>query len=186
MKNKIEIIIAVLLLCNVECFAQRAKASESKLLAIHKSDIQNSPYIVEGKVIKQECFYGKKGWGILTCNVIQISKIYKGSPNIQLGTIKVITDQGGQIGNEIQQVNDGGPFLYTGTTYIIFCKDADSGMTHQLQTDNLPTLMPIDEPVIYKTAGTLKWDMTWYKLNDLYTFFSENGVTVSPADSTKY
>ena len=193
-----KIVIALLLICSYSLSeAQQIQRTPSEELQLHKNCIKGAQYIFEGTVIKQECFYGRKGSGVLTCSVIQITKIYKGSPQINLGTIKVITKQGGQVGNgPAEEMSDGGPSLNKGATYIVFGKLADTSQAYQMLTDNNLTMVNIDFPVRYQGKDAAIWRTTMYKnINDLYALFKENGLTVeaaaqqqseSPADSTKH
>jgi hypothetical protein len=142
--------------------------------------IKSASFIYEGKVTQQECFYGKgRGGGILTCSVMQITKIYKGSPEIKIGTIKVITRQGGQVGNYSETPLDSGPWLIKNGIYFIFGKPADSTILHHMPTDNSITLVLIDAPIHYMGKGTAVWDdIKFNTLDSLYSVFKANGLKV--------
>ena len=62
-----------------------------------ESRILESSTIVEGKVIKQQAFWGESQRIIYTSNLIEIYKVFKGT--IEENTIEVITT-GGRIDNE--------------------------------------------------------------------------------------
>lgn len=154
--------------------------TQAELLDVHTKEISNSAYIFEGKIIKQTL---KKGT-LLTCNVIKITKIYKGSPGITLGTIKVFTEQS-------PNAKDGWKGLSNGSTYIIFGNPGDTASFHSIVTDN-PFSISLIDYVFYPSPTTARWDATLYNsLDDLYTFFNQNGLTVqvqqtTPADSTRH
>jgi hypothetical protein len=59
--------------------------------------VAESAIIVEGKVIKQETFYGEKNGLIYTNNLIEIYRVFKG--DIQQQTIELVT-MGGVLGDE--------------------------------------------------------------------------------------
>jgi hypothetical protein len=195
MKTKMGVITVVFIIfCNLFCYAQQIILTPQQRLAAQKECIESYPYIFEGKVIQQQ---GKKG-RTSTCSVISITKIFKGSSQIKLGTIKVFTEQG-------INIHDGETGLSKGSTYIIFGKPSGSNEFQSIVTDN-SILLTIDEPIIfskkiYKNSKTnsidttaVQWGQTTYKtLYELYAYLKENGLTVQeevaqptmPADTTK-
>ena len=197
-----KIITVASVLCSYSSFAQQVSFTAKEQSEIHSKFIKSAAYIFEGKVISQECFSGGGRWGVLTCSVIQITKIYKGSPQIKLGTIKVITSQGGHLPNETieaAEFDGGGVALDKGGSYIILGNNAPSTMLHTMQADNDVTVTDIgnDNPV-YFNRGNPVWGQTRYTTQDsLYSFFRVNGLTIqdqigqtqqpnSPSDSTKH
>jgi hypothetical protein len=207
----IETVIIIICFCSA-CYSQQANLSASQELARHKRSINNTAYIFEGKVTQQECYYGKNK-EILTCSVISINKIFRGSPQIKLGNIKVITKQFGRIGDNISHVNidDKGVGLSKGSTYIIFGRPAYSYMLvdKMITTDDTITLTTMDceDPIVFSEkisknnnmvssdSSSAQWSRKSHfnTLDELYSFLKENGLSVQeeveqttmPADTTK-
>jgi hypothetical protein len=164
------------------CYAQKMHLTSEQVLALQKEDIKNTPYIFEGKVI-QEVKSGEQ----LTCSVIQITKIYRGNPQIKLGTIKVITEQN-------INTKDGDPGLSQGS-YIIFGRTDNTNTFSSVAADNTITISLADISVAIFDRGynrsTARWGPAKYNsIDSLYSFFRTNGLTVqeevSKADSTKH
>jgi len=182
---------------SLACNAQQAYLSPSQELAYHIKSIDTTSYIFEGTVTNQKGYYSRKG-EVLTCNTVQIGKIYRGSPKIKLGSIKVITFGGNIGGSDIiaPQITDQGPTsLRKGTTYIIFSKPAYSTMIVDTMavTDNSIVLTRTDcvAPIIfppkkYRNGHLIpidypaaQWDNTKYKtMDELNSFLKDNGLTV--------
>jgi hypothetical protein len=161
---------AFIIFCNSFCYAQMVDVSPSR-------QIKYSKFIFEGNVTQQECFYVGR-YGVLTCNVVQITKIYKGRSQIKLGSIKVISMQGGRVGNYTDQPSDVGPGLSKGKNYIFLGKMlTDSTMLHKMATDNSITVLLSD--CISLSGNSAVWDRTQYgTLDDLYSVFKANGLRV--------
>ena len=83
----------------------------------------HSPYIFEGKVVSQYYYFTKER-EIRTCSTVKICKIFSGFGSINLGTVNVITDQSGCIGDLCVGVSDGGPSVSVGHDYLFFTRDA--------------------------------------------------------------
>lgn len=179
-------------------------------LAKHQRDLKITPYVFEGTITRQECYNNKKG-EMWTCTIFQITKIFKGNPQIKLGSIKVVTFQS----VPGMKVMDGGPELGKKGTYVILGRPADSSMLNDkmIATYNSIILCPYYGVIeiysdIYNHGKLVeqshaeweggRWNPgTSYKsLEDLYAFFKENGLTVQeevkqskqlivPADSIK-
>jgi hypothetical protein len=186
MKITTRIFTAVLIIfCYSLSQAQMGAYTPSQWTEMHKKSINNASYIFEGTVIQQKCYYAKRG-EIFTCSIIQITKIFKGSIQLKLGTIKVLTYQGGQVDKNGPKsiVYDGGG-LGKGKEHlcIIFGITATDGLPldstalQSMITNNNLMLNMID--VIGFTSSGPQWGETNYKTTDsLYSFFKENGVTV--------
>jgi hypothetical protein len=111
-----------------------------------------------------------------------------------LGTIKVISDQGGPG----QKVFDGGEALDIGNTYIVFGTSADSTMFHSMSmsVDNPITVdrMTSDQPIRITGKNSAWWFPQKFTLDSIHSFFNENGLVIqqeiktikSTADSTKH
>jgi hypothetical protein len=200
--NKI-IATVIIIFCNLFCYSQYQLSDSQKVLMqqhelkVSLSSIQKAPYIFEGTVTHQENYYNKNG-EMLTCTVISITKIFKGNPQIKLGSIKVITDQGGTIEGHTEKSLDDGSGLSKNGTYIIFGKTTGTANINDkmITTDNLLTLDCIDHIDFIRGGASWGWhNPTNYKtLDDLYAFLKENGLSVqeeieqqqtTPADSTK-
>ena|ERR1700721_3094488 len=185
MKTQKKFVIAfVIIFCHSFCYSQQRHPSASRELEQHKKSINTTAYIFLGSVTQQQNYYGKNK-EILTCSIISITKIFKGTPQIKLGSIKVITSQGGHIGNIYARLADDGRgiTLSNGATYIIFGRQAYPYMLADTMTttDNtlILTTMGCDNPVVFSGNNSARWGYTSYKtLDELYSFFKENGVTV--------
>jgi hypothetical protein len=181
----------VIILYHSFCIAQQKRFTASQWVGIEKKCIESAAYIFEGTVTSQECYYAKNK-AILTCSVMQITKIYKGNTQLKLGTIKVLTYQSGRVKNGGSiRVNDAGPGLGRGH-YIFFGKLADSSwiVDNMVATDNSIILTIAGYPIVFLGNDGAQWGGTQYKtLDELYAFFKENGLKVEeqtvPADSTK-
>jgi hypothetical protein len=106
-------------------YAQQDSLSAEQMLGEHKKYIKNAEYVFEGTVTQQKDYNGKNQ-AIKTC-IIQINKIFKGSPQLKLGSIKVVIWQGPAKTNGINQsmmnVDEGyWVFPVNGGSYIIFAR----------------------------------------------------------------
>ena len=109
--------------------------------------ITNADYIFEGKVIYSAPYYNHAQNIIYTDNIIQISKIFKGS--LLCGTVEVITS-GGQIGDVILTNSHLIP-LQVGNTGIFLCgaNDKELPATQAMTPDNANALGMIYENQSY-------------------------------------
>ncbi len=189
-------------------FAQ-LELTPAQELAWHKRTMKDFGYIFEGVVTQQVC-YLIKNKRMYTYSVISILKIFKGSPKIKLGSIKVITDQGGTVvdstANNASMLlieNDfdgGGEALCSGKKYIIFGAPADSIMLidKMITTDNSLVLFT-SNPITFinstvKRGGRIyhldrpaaTWDDTQFKtLDELYAYLKENGSLIIQEEVVK-
>jgi len=186
------------------CGAQYIHLTKSQWDTEHKKLISRVPFIVEGTVIRQSMFTSQNGQ-LLTCSILRIDKIYKGTAQIIIGTIKIITFQsGGSV-----TVSDMGEGLYVNQSYIVLGSQADSShlSKNMLQTDNIATIYLNDQidlvdstqndftkkrnPSIIVSDTTsksntvthhyiaAKWDRVGYKsMEELYEFFKSSGITI--------
>jgi len=94
-----------------------------------KNYAKTMSYIFEGAVIKQGYSPGK----VAIFNIMKITKIYKGSPQLKVGDIKVVSWGPG---------DDVPPGLSNGGEYIVFGKTADSKKFDNpaITTDNINSL----------------------------------------------
>ena len=178
--------------------AQQIEMNSKDILKLQKTKLNNSTFIFEGVVTNQQCYHSAHG--IATCSVVQITKIFKGSEQIKLGTIKIVTLQGGKItdnqGNitEIAGMpsDDTRPMITKGMTYIIFGNLADSSLWGSsespaltIKTDNNQIILSDDRigldlknhnknPKIYPDV-TSWWGTHFKSLDSLYSFLKENG-----------
>src|ERR1035437_518183 len=118
------------------CHAQSMYRSPSEQLAHNQSALKNTAFIFEGIAVQQKSYRTKQGAN-LTCSVIKITKIFKGNPQIKLGSIKVITDQGS---SEDEWA------IGMGFTYILMGNLADSSIlaSDMTATDNPTVLLPTE------------------------------------------
>jgi hypothetical protein len=175
----------IAIFCYSFCNAQQDRATTAQWAMEHAKEIKSTSYIIEGTIIQQKKFHAPNH-EVFTCSVILITRIYKGSPELKLGTIKVLLD------DEYAEVNgglaaityDAGRItLNKGGTYVIlgaptaFNPD-DTSMIHSMITDNTITLALAADPVVIGKT-TAQWDETTYSpVDSLYSFFKENGITV--------
>jgi hypothetical protein len=178
--------IVLLIFSHSFCYAQQDVPSAEQCLFSHKGQIKDTAYIFEGTVIKQKHFKARNN-EFMTCNIISIAKIYKGSPKIKLGTIKVIVSDGRYESNGfVMNVADGGGYSLgdKGSTYILFTRLADSYMLVDSAgtVDNMSILTTYgcDYPVVISDKDSANWYGTpqFKTLDDIETFFKENGLTV--------
>jgi hypothetical protein len=184
--NKKSIYIAIILaiICCSFCIGQKITLTPAQELWASKEDIKNSTYIFEGTVIKQKRILDLN-YEVYTCNIITITKIYRGGPKLKIGTVKVIIDNGmtEQNGFIVKVEDFEGMEISKNQTYIIFAKatafkSADSNSVDSIVTDNSITLALADIPVTF-IGQSAKWGQTVYKtLDELSAFFKENGLTV--------
>jgi hypothetical protein len=185
MKTKIKLIIAVSsILCYSFSVAQVVQLTPAQAMEEHKNEIGSTAYIFEGKVTQKK-YYNGKNQVVTTC-IIQITKIFKGSPQLKLGSIKVITKQAVKNGGIIVTPTDEGYVVPINKedTYIIFCRPVNSSWcVDSTATDNNIALTTwdggLDDPIIISGDS-----VNWYNTpqlktkEDVYSFFKENGVTV--------
>jgi hypothetical protein len=144
-------------------------------LAFQQRQLKGCAYIIEGTITQQKSYNGKTGR--MMCSVIQITKIFRGSPQIKLGSIKIITNQ------YSKNVADASPNIGKGH-YIIFGTPTKSSLPIDtiFTTDNLLILQASASDWVTFTGSGAQWGwrkVTYYKtLDSLYSFFKENGLTV--------
>jgi hypothetical protein len=206
--NTTKKIIAVLIFISCSCFSYAQgcgtidERDPKQRLAQQKLVISNSTFIFEGTVTNQKCYRQSPNGTILTCSTIEITKILKGSGQITLGTIKVITEQGGSIPeehpNNEEYIAERGPIggsLRIGKgTYIIFAPLADSSLlgssnspARTIATDNtvilgLYNVIGFDYASIKKHPNNPDlfpvvnwWGSKFQSKDELYTFLKDNG-----------
>jgi hypothetical protein len=177
------IIVTLLISCYSFCHAQvQVQATPEQWKGVEKEMIRKSAYIFEGTVIQGKYYNGKKQQ--VWTDIVQITKIYKGSPKIKLGSIKIIVGQSGPKGN-ISMVSSGGggASMSKNGTYIILGRLADSlWLVDSTKTDNNITVTSLGStnyPVVIYGNKSAQWGQARYKtLDSLYSFFKENGLTV--------
>jgi hypothetical protein len=172
--------------------AQQVSVTPAQMIEEHKKEISNTAFIFEGIVIQQKQYNGKKQ--LVTTCIIQITKIFKGSPQLKVGSIKLVTKQRDKSGDLISIPSDEGYMvpISKGSTYIIFARPAGSWAVDSTITDNTITLTSwygLDYPIIVHNNDAVSWyDTPQFKTKeDVYSFFKENGLTVQEqaADSAK-
>lgn len=198
MKNTYRVIgygrITLILLCLFHYSiteGQQLRLSKAEWAIEHKKIIATSPYIFEGAIIHQDHDY--VGWDY---NIFKITKIFKGSSELKLGTIRLLSYGGG---------DDGPPRLSNGGKYIIFAEPVTK--TFQAITENAITLKWIDhveftspyydntrkqylsanqrdsmkktELILGISKTPAKWENIYYSsIDSVYSFFQENGLKV--------
>lgn len=192
--KQIFIIAMIAILHNTYSKAQIVALTPSESEMEHKRYLPNAHYIFEGKVINRKHYQGKNV-DVITC-IIQITKIYKGSPQINLGTVKVTIDQY-IVSNgftSIPSETGGSTDLNKGGTYIVFCTDATKPwIADSTTTDNRLTLTicGLDSPIIVNPANNaVNWFQTpqFKTISDIEAFFKTNGITIeqeAPTGSVK-
>jgi len=177
-------------------YAQQVQVTPAQWLEEHKKEMNNTPYIFEGTVTQQNHYNGTKQ-AITTC-ILQITKIFKGNPQLNLGTIKVVTWQGAPVINGMMSgsTSDEGYMVPIGKggTYIIFGRIVGSGWcVDSTVTDNSVTLTTwgTDYSIVISKDSVSWYGTPQFKTKeDIYSFFQENGVSIqeqaTPSDSTKH
>ena len=152
----------------------------------------HSAFIFEGRAISQK-IYRARGY-VLTCTTIQIARIFKGSPQIKLGSIKIITEQGGVVeGEDIPSIEPSeiGAYISSEQTGLIFADIADTSLVgtvnspaRMVTTDNSQVLFAGDiirydfkehdkTPKISPLANW--WGAKFNSLDELYAYLKDNG-----------
>jgi hypothetical protein len=181
------------LVCYLFSQGQNNPNSASQNTTKHQNALKRSAYIFEGSITEQENYHGKRSGGmLLTCTVMQITKIFKGSPQIKLGSIKVITMQD-------KRVQDGSnAALGKSGNYIVIGNVADSAdlNSNMTLTDNFITVSSSNIVVLSQGINnehTAQWEggrwspgTSYNSVDSLYSFFRQNGITIQEqVDSTK-
>ena len=166
----------VFIFCNSLCEAQQVQATPAQWAEVEKKMIESRAYIFEGSVIQQ--FTNWKA--SLTCCVVKITKIYKGNPQIKLGTIKVITEA------EYPNAQDGDIGLGKGAIYVIFGNPTNSSVFDSIVADN-SIILTANNSIIFLSDNSAQWGTNFYRpLDSLYSVFKRYGLTVQEQiDTTK-
>jgi hypothetical protein len=150
--EKFTTVLFIVLSCSL-CQAQMIGIDSANAPNILKNYNQDpNVYVFEGYVThmqKKNIAVSNMGSEMICC-VVQITKIFKGSPEIKLGTIKVLSY--GFNENEAT-VNDFTPPLTEGS-HIIFGRITNSNIFDSNSTDNAPILSCVDRvdfPSYYDT-----------------------------------
>lgn len=203
-----KIIVAVLFIfCSCSSYAQKSGFhTPQDKLKFQKEIMSNTSFIFECKFVSQKRYRPSPNGNILTCSTLEITKIFKGSGQIKLGTIKVISQQGGSIPEEnVREINsDMGQGIGKGN-YIIFGTLADSSKLGNLispaitiATDNSSVLWLVDAIVLYRHLDYYKsnpkckdpekaalnfpvaeWnstEQTFKTIDELYAYLKDNGT----------
>jgi hypothetical protein len=145
----------------------QVQATPAQWVGVEKEMIRSRAFIFEGRVISQSNISKTE----LTCSVIQITKIFKGSPQIKLGTIKILTEQS-------SGMKDGGVGLSKRGTYIIFGNPTNSTIFDSIIADNSITLTA-NNSIVFTGDNSAQWGTNLYKpLDSLYSVFKRNGLMV--------
>jgi hypothetical protein len=184
MKTTKRIITATFIIfCYSFSYGQMVDGTPAQWLGIHKKYINSVSYIFEGTVIKQDYYKGKNQ--VVYTSIIQISKIFKGSPQLKLGSIKVVTAKFVKNGDIIDIPSEGGDGINLNKDgcYIILCRLANSSLSVDTTiTDNTITLTArdCDYPVVISGKDDVSWEGTpqFKTKEDIYSFFKENGLTL--------
>jgi hypothetical protein len=173
MKTMKLIVIFVSIICSCSVgFSQQVQPTPSQWLGVQQKMIKSTAYIFQGTVVQQ---YTKDS-SLLTCSVVKISKIFRGSPEINIGSIKVITEQS-------SHTQDADPGLKVGSTYIIFARNPTSNSFHSITADNLLILKCSDHVNVYNSGA--RWGLSQYKtIDSLYSIFNQNGLSI-PQDTAQ-
>jgi len=195
MKAIIKITVVIIILCSNFTYAQQIRVSAKHQLEYEQKTLKNTPYIFEGVIVNQEYIRGR-----LTCNIVKITKIFKGTPQIMLGSIKIMTrlDAGG---SKII-IFDGPEGINKGITYIFFSKIAtDTSLLPNkiIPTDNSLILtgfefIEINDLKNHKRFSpqdpAARWvngsgEHVFKTLEDLYAYLKDNGLTVQEHEEEK-
>jgi hypothetical protein len=184
------IALAIFIFCTCFLYAQKMgfNTSEEKL-NFQKRIMSSSSFIFEGTVTSQKCYRQSPNGTILTCSTLEITKIFKGSGQIKLGTIKLITQQGGSIPEEhpnneeyvAETVSDGARSGIGKGTYLVFGNLAGSSM---LGSPNSPTktattnntlVIQVYDLIDLKKLSWSSVEVNFKTINELYSFLNDNG-----------
>jgi hypothetical protein len=161
------ITLTVLIFCTYFLYAQKADLrNDEEKIKFEKNLISSTSFIFEGTVISQKCYRQSPKGRILTCSTIEITKILKGSDQIKLGTIRVLTSGGNlpaensKNKNVIAETNSaGGLGLVRGGTFVIFGSLADTSISNgasNISSDNNPILLVDDIIGLYRLLNHFK------------------------------
>jgi hypothetical protein len=160
----------------ISCYAICNAQSPAQWSAFQQRELKGCAYIFEGKVTQQS---GKA----ITCSVVQITKIYKGNPQIKLGSIKVIT-------TITKNGSEKFPQLIKGHQYIIFGSTTSTDNSNAFQSvvaDNSLTLQTNDWVVYTDTGAVWGWRKpTVFPTKDsLNSYLKSNGIIVQEETQQK-
>jgi hypothetical protein len=175
---KKNIAIVIFIFCSCFSYGQRIGfRTPDEKLNFQKAIMSNASFIFECKFTGKKCYRQSPNGTILTCSTLEITKIFKGSGQITLGTINVISQQGGSIPEEhpnneeyVMETNsEMMPGIGNGT-YIIFGTVASSSMlgssnspARTIATDNASVLSLVDVIELYRLLNHFKSDPKKYK-----------------------
>ncbi len=153
--------------------------SSQNLKKYHESSIQDAKYIFEGQLICWKPYYNKKG-KVMTCCIVQITKVYRGAPQLKLGTVKIITRGGHMQGSDIYVTeSDGGAYLPQKNGVILGIPTEPWNVVDTMsQTDNMVVLGAIDFIDISEKTAQWSGDKIRITVDSVYSFFKENGLMV--------
>ncbi|MCS6930210.1 MAG: IPT/TIG domain-containing protein [Saprospiraceae bacterium] len=92
----------ILFLCLLVCVASSLYAQLYELP--FEEPFQNSPLVVEGRIIAQQAMWDNPRQNIYTCNLVEVTRVYKGR-NLVSKYLNVIT-LGGVVGDQLQVVSE--------------------------------------------------------------------------------
>lgn len=206
MKSTAKVITAaIFVLCSYISYSQLGFNPDDpkQRLKVQKNAMSHSAFIFEGRSTYQKTYRATRGY-ILTCTTIQITKIFKGNPQIKLGSIKIITEQGGGIEGEdtpIIEPSEIGAYISNEQTCIIFADIVDTSLlgtanspAKTITTDNSPILFAGDiirydfkehdkTPKISPLANW--WGAKFNSLEELYAYLKDNGGLIIQAEAVK-
>lgn len=161
----LKIIIAVL--CTICCPIFSKAQNQKEMLSECKTELKTCDYIFQGTVTQQ---YREGEW---MWSIIEISKIYKGSEKIKLGSIKVVMQLG---------IEDGVRIIHKGRTYIFFNIPANPACqdTSLITTNNSMVFQCNDHIDINSTGVSwgVRKPLQFKSIDSLYSFFRTNGLSV--------
>ena len=131
--------------------------------------VNNTDYIFEGKVVKSVGYFNQAGNIIYTSNLVQITKIFKGT-DLQCGTVEVITN-GGTVGD-----------MTSSFSHYISLEEGETGVflcSHDEKETPSPAIFTPDNPMpltmIYERQSLISYSYEGYDLKayDVTTAFND-------------
>jgi hypothetical protein len=142
---------------------------------------EESEFIFEGTVIKNEGYWSEKDKMIYTSNIVQIDKIFRGGNTIKLGTIEIVT-RGGKVGDEWCEIPSSMPYQ-GGFKYIFFCVPSNYEFNPSVLTENTVHLTSLTVLGYDKTYNAATGALGYYKpWNEVYDFLGKQKNITIPTE----
>ena len=138
---------------------------------------ETSPYIFEGILLEKYSYWDDTESMIYTCNIIEVHNVLRGAPDIQRGTIQLITS-GGIVGTHVVKISHG---VFIGERERIFFCMLSEMPSYNIKTANHLVLHPYSQIVYNKDGSSTFVDKKFRTLADVKSFFNEYGKDIDTA-----